>query len=160
MNSCRNTCHLRVCRTRLDLHVCLSRAWRASSARDTLVQLLAYWCTPRVYLLYSYCRLACACTILRVCSYIDTHARTHVLAHCFACCCTLLRVCAEDSMRENFNLLMSGTVSFQLFWLKLEWSYYCEFFRSLLLKVHWNGIFTCYFNLRILYHAMHKTSFW
>jgi len=38
-----------------------------------------------------------------------------LLVHCFACCCTLLRVCAEDSMRENFNLLMSGTVSSQVF---------------------------------------------
>jgi len=72
----------------------------------TLVQLLAYQCTPRVYLLYSYCRLVCACTILRVCSYIDTR----VLVHSFACCCTLPCVCAEDSTQENFNLLMSGTV--------------------------------------------------
>jgi len=101
-----NTCHSRVYQTSPDLCVCHSRALRAGSARDTLVQSLAYLCTPRVYLLYSYCRLACACTILRMCSYIDTR----VLVHCFACCCTSLRVCAEDSTRENFKLLMSGTV--------------------------------------------------
>jgi len=34
-----------------------------------------------VYLLYSYCRLACACTILRVCLYIALR----VAVHCFAC---------------------------------------------------------------------------
>jgi len=102
-----NTCHTSVYRTSPNLCVYHSPAWHAGSARDTLVQSLAYRCTPRVYLLYSYCRLVCACTIVRVCSYM------RVLVHCFVCCCTSLRVCAEDSTRENFNLLMSGTVYLQ-----------------------------------------------
>jgi len=84
------------------------------------VHWFSYLCTSvhhacyGMYLLYSYCiglhvlvlYYACACTILRVCSYIDTR----VLVHCFGCCCTLLRVCAENSTRENFNLIMSGSV--------------------------------------------------
>jgi len=54
----------RVC-AGLALRLCRSRAWHAGSARDALVQSLTYRCAPR-------CRFACACTILCMCSYIDT----------------------------------------------------------------------------------------